>query len=43
LTREKRERLFQMPDFDCTTDIARERVEELECVETETIIAVPVE
>ncbi|MGM0558585.1 MAG: hypothetical protein ACQEVA_19525 [Myxococcota bacterium] len=41
LTREKRERLYQMPDFECTQQEAIARSAELECTETETIIAVP--
>lgn len=42
LSRQKLEGSYEMPGFACTSDSALERVEELECSETETIIAVPV-
>ena len=40
LTREKRNTLYQMPNFACTEDEARDKRDELECTEIETIIAV---
>ncbi len=42
LSRQKLEGSYETPDFACTDEVARERADELECSETETIIAVPV-
>jgi hypothetical protein len=43
LTRQKYSASYDTPDFECTESAAADRRDELECTETESLIAVPVE